>query len=82
MNNLHLTINTHPESFISSSFWTLYGHKEPERIAVRFNNKEYVTVLDVEPYFEVWSLDADGELNEIEQTFKSPEGLQNVFYKG
>jgi len=70
MNNIHLTINTHPETFISSSFWKLYGHKEPERIAVRFKDKEYMIVLDENnPFFERWSLDEDGELNEIEATF-------------
>ena len=82
-NDIHLTVNIHPDSFLTSSLWTLYGRQEPERIAVRFNNKEYVTVLDEEPYFEIWSLDANGELDELEQTFRIEETLvENFMYKG
>jgi len=68
-NDIHLTINTYPCSLLTTSQWTLRG-REPERIAARLNNKEYVIVLDKEPYFEVWSLDSSGELEELEKTFK------------
>ena len=82
-NDIHLTINIHPDSLVTSSLWTLYGRQEPERIAVRFNNKEYVTVLDEgEPFFEIWSLDAKGELNELEQTLKADGTLLQNFVKG
>ena len=76
----------HPKSCVTSSLWTLFGNKEPERIAVRFNNKEYVTVLDdAGVYMEVWSLDENGELLKMERrTIADPElqdSLEN-FIKG
>jgi Trm5-related predicted tRNA methylase len=70
LSNIHLTINTFPETSLTTSSWSLFGGKEPQRIAVRFNNKEYVIVLDEAPYFEVWSLDEKGELLDCEATLK------------
>jgi hypothetical protein len=77
MSKIHITTNIDPRSSVTSSLWTLFGSKEPERVAVRFNNKEYVIVLDDPVFFEAWSLDENGELNELEQTIK-PQNLNEV----
>jgi hypothetical protein len=73
MNTIHLTVNIRPETALNTSLWTLRDKKEPEpeRIAVRFKNKEYMVVLDNEqPFFEVWGLDENEELKECEQIIR------------
>ncbi len=80
--NLHLTINTHPKTSVTQSWWTLWGEREPDRVAIKYNNKEYVMVLDEkQPFFEIWNLDEQGELSEIEQTINPHELKESATLK-
>lgn len=71
MKNLHLTINNFSDTSITTSQWPIRG--EPQRVGVKMGNKEYVIVLDDIPYFEVWSLDKNGELLDLENTIPTKD---------
>ena len=78
-NNIHLTINTYPETSVSTSSWVLDGDEfEPERIAIKFKNKEYMVVLSDNPFFEIWSLDSDGELDNFEQKLSPDDQVKDL----
>jgi len=62
---LYITINNFNDTSIRTSQWHIIG--EPERISIKFGNKEYITVLDSPPYFEIWDLDEKGEMLTPEQ---------------
>lgn len=77
MKNLHITINNFSDTSITTSQWPIRG--EPQRVGVKMGNKEYVIVLGAIPHFEVWSLDKQGELLDMEKTISSGESIGLAF---
>jgi hypothetical protein len=66
--NYRITFNLFPDNSFDLSSWNLLHKNESERISVQKDGKEYSMVFSDEFRLEIWSLDANGELNELEET--------------
>lgn len=76
MSQIHLTINPFSDTKVTTSSWPVSG--EPERVAVRFKDREYIVVLDKKPFFEIYSIDNAGELDELEQRLFPARDVENL----
>lgn len=64
-----ITVNTYPYTSVDTVSWNLNSERlEPERISIRKGDKEFSLVFDDEVRLEIWSLDKNGELEELEST--------------
>lgn len=77
MHNYKITVNTFNRNSFDLSAWNI-SSDEPERITIRKGNKEFALVFDSTFRLEVWSLDENGEIENLESAFASDES-QGVF---
>ncbi len=83
-NKIHVTINNYFDTEIGESKWNI-TKEEPERVSVRFGEKEYSIVLDRVNgvHFEVWSTDSRGELLDmVSKDLPSYHNFENDILEG
>lgn len=79
MASYNITVNTFPKNSFNLASWNL-TNEEPERICVRKGDKEFCLVFDEEFRLEIWNLDENGEIFELQSSL-SPLGVEypNIF---
>lgn len=70
MNGIKITINNYPNTWVETSQWCILGKDDNQRVSVRNGKKEYSLAIydNDDVILEIWSLDEDGELLDVERT--------------